>query len=603
MVVCCAHDDAPGLRDALSTLRDDGHEVELVEGLETDPKRLVEVIDRRAGEGLYVLCRSPTLDRERVEELREILLAQHIPFARTLTVAIGGRGALVDRIRSSLRRASARGGTSHPSPSHRPLPSKAASAPARSRATSRPGPASVVPINTTEDEEPTLVGRRDSAQLPITLPSPEPPTAVSPASKPPASLPAPPAPPPSSPAAPPPSASAASSASDAELARSPDEEDSSMVVEDLRLSPTSLADLDSVDPDFATEGSNASLPGATAADLDLSDLDDSIKRPAPPPPVDTTAVSTPSPLITGNTVVGPAPAQITGDTVVGAKLPELALKLGGMSWPMRGSGSPRLADADTEATTQPLARRRSAQSPSGILSSPAPSPPPAGPLGALAPLPADLPSAPTTAPTPMGTPTVSPSPSADDPGASRRVLAMVFGGLAALVLVAATAIALWPDGDDAESLAAREADADAQREAAARAKARAEAEARRKANEPPPPPPEYPVVNALEARKVRALDVLLIASDPSTPSDFSSAIRYCEELDIEGLRGWRLPHVGELSSISQANMIGRRGYFWSSTAADTFGDDHLAWNVKRGYAQPYDKDAAAVCVRGGVSGS
>ena len=50
-------------------------------------------------------------------------------------------------------------------------------------------------------------------------------------------------------------------------------------------------------------------------------------------------------------------------------------------------------------------------------------------------------------------------------------------------------------------------------------------------------------------------------------------------------------------------MIGRRGYFWSSTAADTFGDNHLAWNVRRGYAEPHDKDATAVCVRGGVSGS
>lgn len=381
-----------------------------------------------------------------------------------------------------------------------------------------------------------------------------------------------------------------------------------MVVEDLRLSPTSLADLESVDPDFTTQDSDASLPGATPSELDLSDLDDSIKKPEPPHPVDATAVGTPPPLITGNTVIGPAPAQITGDTVVGAKLPELTPKRGGISWPVRDSGPPRLADSDAEATTQPLARiRSSAQSPSGILASPAPSPPPAGPLGALTPppadLPADLPSAPTTAPTPTRTPTVSPSSSVDDPGKSRRVLAMIFGGLAALVLVVATAVALWPDGDDTEPLATRKADTDAEREAAARAKARAEAEARAKANEPPPPPPEYPVVNALEARKVRALDVLLIASDPSKPSDFGSAIRYCEELDIEGLRGWRLPHVGELHSISRANMIGRRGYFWSSTAADTFGDDHLAWNVKRGYAQPYDKDAAAVCVRGGASGS
>jgi hypothetical protein len=101
---------------------------------------------------------------------------------------------------------------------------------------------------------------------------------------------------------------------------------------------------------------------------------------------------------------------------------------------------------------------------------------------------------------------------------------------------------------------------------------------------------------------VRALDVLLIATARGKPGNFSAAEAYCGELDVDGVRGWRLPQIGELSSLAQANMIAR-GMFWSSTAADTFGDGHLAWNARRGYALPHSQDAVAVCVRGEASGS
>ena len=106
----------------------------------------------------------------------------------------------------------------------------------------------------------------------------------------------------------------------------------------------------------------------------------------------------------------------------------------------------------------------------------------------------------------------------------------------------------------------------------------------------------YPVVAALEARKVRALDVLLVATTWSTPSDYATASAYCDALDVEGLRGWRLPHIGELYSLAQASMLSR-AMFWSSTAADTFGDGHMAWNGRKWHALPF---AAAAVAVGGV---
>jgi hypothetical protein len=118
-----------------------------------------------------------------------------------------------------------------------------------------------------------------------------------------------------------------------------------------------------------------------------------------------------------------------------------------------------------------------------------------------------------------------------------------------------------------------------------------------------PPGGVYPVVAALEARKVRALDVLLVATTWGKPSNYSAAAAYCKGLDVEGIKGWRLPLIGELHSLAQANMISR-GMFWSSTSSDTFGDGHMAWNARRGYALPFAADAVPVCVRGeGVSGS
>ena len=50
---------------------------------------------------------------------------------------------------------------------------------------------------------------------------------------------------------------------------------------------------------------------------------------------------------------------------------------------------------------------------------------------------------------------------------------------------------------------------------------------------------------ALEERKVRALDILLVQPSSVGPMTHGDAVAYCETLDLAGLAGWRLPEVGE----------------------------------------------------------
>ncbi len=546
VVMGCAGEDAESLREALEALRQDGLEVELCEGLDHDPKRLSDLIERRDGRGLYVLCRSPNLGRERVEELREILLARHIPFARTLTVAVGGRGALADRIRAGLRRASAR--TSGPSRSAK----GSAKEPAKGAATPRLIPAARsrgLPTVATEDEEPTLVGKRELDEFES---SPTVPPLAS------APRPAPPAPP----------------------------------------APTpEISVVETIDEDLLTEDTSASWSGAAivSADLDLSDLDAGNTGRGPVPQLETTAVGVVPALITGDTVIGPTPAIITGDTLVGGKLPRSLREAAGR-WPLSTDPQTAGLPAELEPVTMPLPRSTPA-SPAGALPRP-PAPPPSGPPpGAWA--------SPSPAASMLGAPaSTSTAGMSTVRGVSAgRIKPLPWALASVAVLLFALVMALAVSDDPADSEVASSStpsggDA-ATPDRAASDSSPGDAEAT------PDPTPEarvdYPVVTALRSRKVRALDVLLIATTLGNPSDYPAAAAYCDSLEIEGLRGWRLPQIGELSTLATANMISR-GMYWSSTAADTFGDDHMAWNVRRGHAAPHNEDAVAVCVRGGASG-
>ncbi|MCH9682438.1 MAG: hypothetical protein K0V04_13460 [Deltaproteobacteria bacterium] len=688
-MVCCAGGDAEALQPTLDALRDDGHEIDSVDRIDEDPKRLIAVIEAHEGEGLYVLCRSPRLGRERVEELREILLARHIPFARTLTVAVGGRGGLLDRIRSGLRRANARvrsGGGRRAGASDRP------STPRARTATPRPTPAAAQPKPaSTVDEEPTKVGKRSelSSPIPVNEPSspapqrpplttgtrsspPKPPpvrarTLTPPPSStqlesPPASVPAAtpsPTPPSSSADAPQPVAEAPSPATPAAPATpSVPATPATQATPSVPATPATQATpsapatpatqapaqagismVEELDPDLLTDDPSASLTGAaiSMSDLDLSDLDDDPVE--VPPPLDTTAVGTPPPMITGETMIGPAPAGITGDTMVGEVLPDelrKAAEAAAAAWSVDAptkrrvgstpSPAPSSTDADEPSTT-PMPRLQRPQVHAGGTAPPVlPGQPSSGPPNAVEgaasapittprtspvaainaatppPLPAVGMAPPATPPLPAAGPSLAPGSSVAHGAVSlappRNTLPIVLGVVALGLLGLVITLAVWPSDDPNDEVAASPA-TPTPTEPTQTPKP---VEPPTVTDEPPPPPPTYAVVEALRTRQVRALDVLLIASEFSKPGDFVAASSYCSGLEVEGLAGWRLPRVGELTSLDQAEMIDR-GYYWSSTAADTFGDAHFAWNERRNRAEPHESNAVAVCVRGEAGGS
>ena len=77
-----------------------------VGGVEDDGELLAATIRRHDRQGLYVLCRSPSLPRQRIDKLRSVLRGHDVPFGRTLTLAIepGQARALEERIVSVARR-------------------------------------------------------------------------------------------------------------------------------------------------------------------------------------------------------------------------------------------------------------------------------------------------------------------------------------------------------------------------------------------------------------------------------------------------------------------------------------------------------------------
>ena len=84
------------------------------------------------------------------------------------------------------------------------------------------------------------------------------------------------------------------------------------------------------------------------------------------------------------------------------------------------------------------------------------------------------------------------------------------------------------------------------------------------------------IARALATRTIRSLDVLLFLPERSPRLPHDKAMVHCARTDVLGIAGWRLPTIGELNSLAQAKMLDRDVVYWSSTAADTFGEQHLA---------------------------
>jgi hypothetical protein len=74
------------------------------------------------------------------------------------------------------------------------------------------------------------------------------------------------------------------------------------------------------------------------------------------------------------------------------------------------------------------------------------------------------------------------------------------------------------------------------------------------------------VLAALESRRVRALDLLLVAPVEGEPMRYDDAVAHCKMLDEAGHRGWRLPSGDELVRLGLAGVIPKASWWWAARA-------------------------------------
>lgn len=520
MVICCANADAETIRPVVEELEKQGHMVALLDGVEQSPEQLAPTVERLHGEGLYVLCRSKALGRNAVDELRDILLAHHVPFGRTLTVASTRPRELRERIGASLRRLA--------TSKARRLSTVAPEGPSR-RGHTQLG---MAPPPKKKPQEPVAAGDEFESEVPtdvrpglmktqVGLPTPK-----APPSK------APPPPPPPTPTAKPPPRPAPVEAAD--------EEPPARLTPALEPEPQPQPE-----PEPAPEPVSTAL---TSSELlirpdDLADLDDV----ALPNDLDEMPTAD-MPVRTGNTTVAKViPPVRTGDTALVSRETLLA------------AGLEEEPPFNTGATVRSPAVRE-------------------------------------------------PVPEDDDapPGPPWKWIGL---GGAALALVAVLAIAFSGDddtetSDDDTTLAQTETPKTGPRTEGDDAPMPEGDDAVDVQDEDPGDtvadgPGPTRIGHALRSREIRALDVLLV-SNTEGPLSFEDARAHCSGLALGGLASWRLPEVGELMSLTEAAMTGR-GYYWTNTPADTFGDTPLVWWARRNRVVTRNGDNYVLCVRGGTA--
>lgn len=107
------------------------------------------------------------------------------------------------------------------------------------------------------------------------------------------------------------------------------------------------------------------------------------------------------------------------------------------------------------------------------------------------------------------------------------------------------------------------------------------------------------VAAAVRAHQVRALDALLVDEPRSKLGSFEAAVEYCEAREVAGIRGWRVPTLGELRTLGGAKMF-KPGTYWSDTLADAVGDERFVWVASRRKPVPHTtrwRKGRVVCVR------
>lgn len=546
IIICCSDADRAALAKIAASLEADGNAVTFVEAVVEDPKRLAPVITSHDRQGLYVLCRSKGLDRATVEEMREILLAEQVPFSRTLTVAASRPSMVEERIRSSLGRVL-----------------KATQARAAARSAPKPPksePAESPTLNLgpppeADDDGPTLHGLEspDTGVIQAEQTGVKPkPAAPSSSRKGP-----PPPPPPPPPPLPPPATS----------------EDSVVAP----LPPASSVELRRRAPEPGDD--SLAQMASSISDIDLSDLDygdTSIGRAPEDPgsaPRVQTVVTTAEALMQGNTVRARAPTADHMDP-------------GGVTDPL---ASASIAQAAPPLSPPPLPP--TSPPPAPAHSSPSMSPPPPSPAVSTAA------AAGVRAP---GIPRV----------AWLAGGGVALGLVALAIVCAVREPEPDEEGDKVASKdASKDASKSKHANASADGEPDPSDDGEDGDGTTPATAADTltldgedaapsVVLAAIQRRNVRALDILLVQSKSAGVLEFQDAHDYCRTLEIDALADWRLPDIGELHSIGAADMLDSRTAYWSSTPGDTFGDAHLAFAPRRARVINGADKADVLCVRG-----
>lgn len=521
VAICCAASDEPSVREAAEALEARGHQVQVAVGVDADQEVLVRAIATQQGRGLFVLCRSHTLDRNAVDQLREILREHDVPFGRTLTLAVDTQRPreVEERIVSVLRRM------------------------VTGRADGRPRAwGSAVPQH---EEDPDTTIRRPGA-------APASPAAVL-----------------------------------VGLGTEPENADPYASTSQIEMMQRDVAP-----QPYPPYMGGADHTAVSAAPRPPQPMPASLP-PQPMPPVSAmpaapgSEMPSPRPIAPMGPSFAPEPSMADGVPPDASSTPKLT-----PSMPMSSSAS--MSDAMAGYTPAPVSADESS---------------------------ADF-EPPLTVGGRMGRALGSPA-----------GLAVVLGGLAVVVLATLGVMLLGDDGDEAQasSTAATKASeddaakakandgedskADAKTEVDAEPEANAtpEADAKPEPNAKPEPadaesppaaaadpgearedgPAEQPartldpgddppeVVAALRAREVRALDLFLVAPERKGNLAYEQAVAYCGELEVAGLTDWRVPLIGELNAVAGAKMLGKAVY-WSATPGDSFGDEMLVVNTKKG---------------------
>lgn len=104
---------------------------------------------------------------------------------------------------------------------------------------------------------------------------------------------------------------------------------------------------------------------------------------------------------------------------------------------------------------------------------------------------------------------------------------------------------------------------------------------------------------ALATAKVREIAGFLVSPQRSDRDTLHAARSFCAQLDVEGLVGWSLPAIGELTTLISAKLT-RKGHYWTSTPGNAEGSRQLVYDARNSRIKNLKaswRGARAVCVR------